>query len=216
MKSLKNTIKIHNNVFCNKKNKKPPILFLLGRQIFRTIFSLFYRWQIDGIENIPKSGGAIIAPNHISFFDPPLIGASIYRPLYFMAKKALFDIPILRYIIKRTNAFPIEQFKNNIKTIRYAFSLLQQGNLLLIFPEGTRRKTETKDKKIEKVNPGIGMLACRACVPLIPTKIENIDMMLKFKQIKLKYGKPIYPPKKFTKKDYICLSQKVLNIISIM
>jgi 1-acyl-sn-glycerol-3-phosphate acyltransferase len=192
--------------------EKSSVLFLFGRQMFRIMFCLFYRWRIEGVENIPKVGGAIISPNHMSFFDPPLAGSAMKRPLYFMAKKELFDIPIFGWAISKTNAFPIKRGFLDIAAMRHAFLLLKEGRLLLMFPEGTR----SKDAKIGKAMPGTGMVACKAQVPLIPVKIENTNAMSKFKQIKIRYGKPIYPPEKFTKKDYLELSQKVLDAIAAM
>ncbi|MDR0398190.1 MAG: 1-acyl-sn-glycerol-3-phosphate acyltransferase [Endomicrobium sp.] len=176
------------------------------------MFKLFYRYCIEGSQNIPNTGGAVIAPNHISFFDPPLTGAAMKRPLYFMAKKELFDIPVFGWTIKQTNAFPVKRGVQDTSAVRHAFSLLEKGRLLLMFPEGTR----SRDGKLGKARAGAGMVACNAQVPLIPVKIENTNMMLKFKRIKIKYGKPIYPPKNFSKNDYIDLSQKVLDEISKM
>jgi 1-acyl-sn-glycerol-3-phosphate acyltransferase len=192
--------------------EKSSFLFLFGRQMFRIMFSLFYRWHIEGAENVPKSGGAIIAPNHMSFFDPPLTGSAMKRPLYFMAKKELFDIPVFGWIIRRTNAFPVKRGLQDMSAMRHAFSLLEQGHLLLMFPEGTR----SKNGRLGKARMGSGMVACNAQVPLIPVKIENTNLMLKFRQIKIKYGTSIYPPKNFTKKDYVSLSQKVLDAVSKM
>ncbi|GHT09873.1 hypothetical protein AGMMS49532_08870 [Endomicrobiia bacterium] len=192
--------------------EKPSILFLAGKQMFRIMFSLFYRWHIEGAENIPQSGGAVIAPNHIGFFDSTLTGSAIKRPVHFMAKKELFDIPGFGWIIKQTNAFPVKRGMQDISAVRNAFSLLKSGCLLLVFPEGTR----SKDGRIGKARAGAGMIACNTQVPLIPAKIENTNMMLKFKQIKIKFGKPVYPPKDFVKNDYINLSKRVLDIISGM
>jgi 1-acyl-sn-glycerol-3-phosphate acyltransferase len=190
--------------------EKSSFLFLFGRQMFRIMFKLFYRWHIEGTENIPKMGGAIIAPNHMSFFDPPLTGSAMKRPLYFMAKKELFDVPVFGWTIRQTNAFPVKRGVQDMSAMRYAFSLLEKGRLLLMFPEGSR----SKGGNLGKARAGAGMVACNAQVPLIPVKLENTNMMLKFKRIKIKYGKPIYPPKNFSKNDYIDLSQKVLDEIS--
>jgi 1-acyl-sn-glycerol-3-phosphate acyltransferase len=192
--------------------EKCSVLYLVGRQLFRIMFSLFYRWHIEGVENIPQSGGAIIAPNHISFFDPPLTGSAMKRPLYFMAKKELFNIPVFGWMIKQTNAFPVKRGTQDMAAMRQAFSLLKNGHLLLIFPEGTR----SKDAKIGKARTGAGMMACNAQVPLIPVKIEHTNTMIKFKQIRIKYGKPLYPLREFKKSDYIDLSQKVLDVIAKM
>jgi 1-acyl-sn-glycerol-3-phosphate acyltransferase len=190
--------------------EKSTFLFLLGRQMFRIMFKLFYRYHIEGAENIPKTGGAIISPNHMSFFDPPLAGAAMKRPLYFMAKKELFDIPVFGWTIRQTNAFPVKRGVQDMSAMRHAFSLLEEGHLLLMFPEGTR----SKDGKLSKARAGAGMVACHAQVPLIPVKLENTNMMSKLKKIIIKYGKPIYPPKNFSKNDYVSLSQKVLDEIA--
>jgi 1-acyl-sn-glycerol-3-phosphate acyltransferase len=93
--------------------------------------------------------------------------------------------------------------------MKHVFSLLKNEHLLLMFPEGTR----SKNGIIGKAKPGAGMVACNAQVPLIPVKIKNTNKMMKFKQIKIKYGRPIYPPKEFDKKDYVNLSQRVLDAI---
>jgi 1-acyl-sn-glycerol-3-phosphate acyltransferase len=192
--------------------EKSSIFFIIGKQTFKLIFSLFYRWRIEGRENVPESGGAIIAPNHVSFFDPMLAGSAIKRPMHFMAKKELLDAPVLGWLVKQTNAFPVKRDYYDVKAVKNVFSLLEKGHLVLIFPEGKR----SKDGKIGKAKAGIGMIACNAQVPLIPVKLENTNLMLKFKQVKIKFGKPIYPPKKFVKDDYITLSQKVLDEINIM
>ncbi|MCA6080298.1 MAG: 1-acyl-sn-glycerol-3-phosphate acyltransferase [Endomicrobium sp.] len=192
--------------------EKPSIVFLIGKQMFRMAFGLLYRWHIEGMENIPQSGGAVIAPNHIGFFDSPLVASAMKRPAYFMGKKELFDIPIFGWIIRRTNAFPIKRGSQDIIAMRNTFSILKNGHLLLMFPEGVR----SKDGKIGKAKAGVGMAACNTQVPLIPVKIENTDAMLKFRQIKVKFGQPIYPPKNFVKNDYISLSKKVLDIIAEM
>ena len=194
------------------QKEKSAFLYLLGRQIFRIMFALFYRWRVEGAENIPKEGGAIIAPNHISWFDPPLTGSAMKRPLYFMAKKELFDIPIFGRIIRKTHAFPVNRGALDMSAMRNAFNLLESGHLLLMFPEGTR----SKDGNPGKARAGAGMVACSAQVPLIPVKIENTNKMLTLKKIKIKFGKPIYPPKECAKEAYIELSQKVLDAIAEM
>lgn len=192
--------------------EKAPILFLIGRFLFKVLFKTVYRAKVEGVENIPKTGGAIIAPNHMSFFDPPFTGSMMKRPLNFMAKAELFKVPILGFLIKRTNAFPVKRGVQDMTAMRNAFSLLENGNLLLMFPEGTR----SKDGNLGKARAGAGMVACNAQVPLIPTKIVNTDKMSKFKKLYIKYGKPIYPPKDFKKEDYVELSQKALEAISKM
>ncbi|MDR3244052.1 MAG: 1-acyl-sn-glycerol-3-phosphate acyltransferase [Elusimicrobiota bacterium] len=192
------------------KAESSSFLFRFGRFLFKAMFSILFRWRIEGSENLPKTGGAIISPNHISWFDPPLAGAAMKRPLNFMAKEELFNIPIFGFLIRRTNAFPVKRGSQDFSAMRYAFSLLKGGRFLLMFPEGTR----SKDGLIGKARAGAGMVACNAQVPLIPVKIENTNKMSKFKRIKIKFLAPIYPPIDFNKTDYVKLSQSVLDSIA--
>ncbi|MDR1195087.1 MAG: 1-acyl-sn-glycerol-3-phosphate acyltransferase [Endomicrobium sp.] len=190
--------------------KKSSILFYAGRFLFYLVFRFAHRCQIEGGENIPKEGGIIIAPNHISVWDPPLTGSMMKRPLNFMAKQELFDIPVLGFLIKRTNAFPVKRGMHDMSAMRNAFSLLENGNALLMFPEGTR----SKNGELGKARAGVGMVACHAQVPVVPVKIENTDKASKLRKIKIKYGKPIMPPKEYSKNDYTEFSQKILNEIN--
>lgn len=184
-------------------------LFYIGRFLFKMMFIFIFRCKSEGKENIPKNTGVIISPNHISFFDPPLTGCFMDKDLHFMAKQELFHIPILGFLIKRTNAFPVKRGMQDMSAFRNAFSLLGNKKALLMFPEGTR----SKDGNIGKARAGVGMVSCIAQVPIVPVKIINTNNIKKFKKILIKYGKPIYPPKEYTKDDYLLLSQKVLNEI---
>jgi 1-acyl-sn-glycerol-3-phosphate acyltransferase len=192
--------------------KKSSILFYIGRFLFYLFFCFLHRCKAEGGENIPKEGGIIIAPNHISVWDPPLAGSMMKRPLNFMAKQELFDIAVLGFLIKRTNAFPVKRGVQDMSAMRNAFSLLENGNALLMFPEGTR----SKNGELGKARAGVGMVACHAQVPVIPVRIENTDKVSKLKKIKIKYGKPIMPPKEYSKSDYTEFSQKILNEINAM
>ncbi|MFA7073682.1 MAG: lysophospholipid acyltransferase family protein [Endomicrobiaceae bacterium] len=190
-------------------NIKSGFLYYFGRFLFKVMFLVLYRCKSEGQENIPENRGVIIAPNHMSFFDPPLTGCFMKKDLYFMAKQELFSVPILGFLIKRTNAFPVKRGMQDMSAFRNAFTLLENQKALLMFPEGTR----SKDGKIGKARAGAGMVACNAQVPVIPVKITNTNNMKRFKQIKIKYGKPVFPPKEYTKEDYLKLSEKVLREI---
>lgn len=184
-------------------------LYYLGKNLFKLMFVLIYRCKSSGQENIPEDSGAIIAPNHMSFFDPPLTGCFMKKDLYFMAKQELFSVPILGFLIKRTNAFPVKRGKQDLNAFRNAFSLLKNKKALLMFPEGTRSKTGI----MGKARAGVGMVSCICHVPIVPVKIVNTNNMKKFKRLEIKYGKPVYPPKEYTKDDYLKLAQQVLEEI---
>jgi 1-acyl-sn-glycerol-3-phosphate acyltransferase len=192
--------------------KKSSWLFYFGRFLFWLQFTIIGRCRPEGAENIPEEGGILIAPNHISAWDPPLTGSMMKRPLHFMAKQELFNVPVFGFLIKRTNAFPVKRGSHDMSAMRNAFSLLENGDPLLMFPEGTR----SKDGKLGKARAGVGMVACHAQVPVIPVKIENTNNFFKLKRVRIKYGKPIMPPKEYTKNDYIEFSRKILNEITAM
>ena len=192
--------------------QKSSFLYYLGKYLFKFMFVSLYRCKSSGQGNIPKDTGFIIAPNHLSFFDPPMAGCFMKEELYFMAKEELFSVPILGFLIKRTNAFPVKRGKQDLSAFRNAFTLLENKKALLMFPEGTRSKTG----ELGKARAGVGMVACNCQVPVIPVKIINTNNMKKFKKLEVKYGKPIYPPKEYTKEDYLKLSEATLDAIRNM
>ena len=162
--------------------QKSSFLYYLGKNLFKLMFVLVYRCKSSGQENIPEDSGAIIAPNHMSFFDPPLTGCFMKKDLYFMAKQELFSVPVLGFLIKRTNAFPVKRGKQDLNAFRNAFSLLRSKKALLMFPEGTRSKTGI----MGKARAGVGMVSCTCQVPIVPVKIVNTNNMKKFKRLEIK------------------------------
>lgn len=184
-------------------------VFYLGRWMFAVTYRLIWRRSVVGHENIPLSGGVIIAPNHVSLADPPLVGSAMRRPLFFMAKKELFDVPVLGFLIKRTNAFPVRRGHNDFSAIRTAEKLLKEGNCLLMFPEGTR----SKDGGFGIPRSGCGMVACHSQKPVIPVRIVNSFFLRSFKKLSVIFGRPIYPPKKYTKETYQIFSDQIMEEI---
>ncbi len=176
--------------FYRSRGYRPTRLFFFGRALFRSFFRLFWRCTVKGSENIPGTGGVIIAPNHASYADPPLVGSSMKRPLYFMAKKELFDMPVLGFLIRRTNAFPVSRGRQDIGSVRFAEALLKDGRPLLIFPEGTRTRTGA----FGKARPGVAMIACHARVPVVPVRVVNSFYLGSFRKLTVIFGKPVMPP----------------------
>jgi len=125
---------------------------------------LLGRWRVTGRENIPKTGGVILAPNHVSYADPPVVGAAVSRRVRFMAKSELFRIPALGTIIRNVGAFPVKQATADRSALRKAIELLETGEVVCIFPEGTRSLGGT----LLKAELGIAMIAVKAKVPIVP------------------------------------------------
>ena len=195
------------------------MLYWFGWFLYKCFFDMIYRRSVTGSENIPRTGGVIIASNHMSFADPPLVGSSIPgRPLFFMAKQELFRFPVFGWILKRVHAFPVRRGEQDIKAFRQAIDILKDGNMLLLFPEGTRiRAGKTFEHK-----PGAGFLVSKTRVPVVPALITNSDKMGKFKKISVRFGKPMYfetskdtgPGHGSRRDDYIGMSQKIMNAIT--
>lgn len=140
------------------------------RLILLAIFKIFFRIKIKGKENLPAAGGVILMSNHISAYDPPLLAAIFPRPVRFMAKKELFENPIMRFILFLAGSFPVDRSKNDITAVKNALSVIKNGGVLGIFPEGTRRP----EGKLAAPKSGSVMLAIKGGAPIVPVGIKNI------------------------------------------
>lgn len=179
-------------------------LYSLGWIISKIVFDILYRCKVTGQENLPKSGSYILAANHQSYADPPLVGLYINRPIHYIGKKELFDIPVFGWILKQVNAFPIDRSGADIGALKNALKILQNDGILLIFPEGTRYKPG----KVRKLKNGAAMLAGTANLPVIPVGIINSDKLFKFKRLGVNFG----PPVKFSPgEDYDTITKRIMS-----
>jgi 1-acyl-sn-glycerol-3-phosphate acyltransferase len=131
-------------------------------------FKIFYRHKVYGLEHIQK-GRAIIAPNHTSFFDPPIIAASLREEMSFLARKTLFDSSFFGWLIGRLNAYPVTGTTQDLNSIKLICKLLSEDKKVVIFPEGLR----SSDGTLGNIKSGIGMLALRAQSPVIPVYLSG-------------------------------------------
>lgn len=149
------------------------IVYWMGWSLTWIIGRLFFRIKIRGRENIPRQGGFILASNHISYFDPPLVGSFITRELYFFAKKELFKNRLFGAIIRATNSLPVNRQGVDRQAIRLAVDAIKRGFGLTMFPEGTRSRTD----KFLSPKPGIGMIASRAGCPIAVAYIHGSNRL---------------------------------------
>ncbi|MBI4843776.1 MAG: 1-acyl-sn-glycerol-3-phosphate acyltransferase [Nitrospirae bacterium] len=166
-------------------------LSLIGRAVFRINGGL----EVIGRENIPLKGGAIIAANHLSYLDPPLIGSVLPRRGTFIAMEELFDIPILGWGISFFS-FPVKQGGTRPSVIKETIARLRDGEIITIFPEGQRSITG----ELLEAQRGIGMLASVSNAPVIPAFIAGSNMALPYDAKRLRrakilivFDKPVYP-----------------------
>lgn len=186
------------------------MLYSICKITFLFVFKVFFHLRICGRDNLPQ-GGFIIASNHNSLIDPPLIGASIPRSVYFMAKKELFDIPILGKIIESTHAFPIDRKSPSPATFKKVLNLLISGKILLVFPEGTRKSSR-------QIHRGVAVLAHKANVPVVPSRIYYYENIIKFPRLIYKIGHsvrfPISSLEKATPSQYRNFSHSIMDKIN--
>ena len=174
----------------DKQKKRRGYRFL--HFLLAGLIRFFMRVHVSGRENLPKEGGAIVCANHTSLSDPVTVAASFPRPLSFLAKAELFRIPVLAQLIRALGARPLDR-RGDISALKTSMEMTQKGELLLIFPQGTRRKglcpADTPYKN------GAGMIAHRAGVSLIPVAIKMKKMRwCLFRRIDIVIGAPIPVP----------------------
>jgi 1-acyl-sn-glycerol-3-phosphate acyltransferase len=128
-------------------------------------------WEVEGREGFPRSGGLIVASNHISYLDPPLIGTAATRELHYLAKEELFRVPVLGPLITAFNSIPIRRGMADLSGLTRATELLKSGGALIMFPEGSRMR----DGELHPGRPGVGMLAANSGAAIVPCYISGSD-----------------------------------------
>ncbi len=142
-----------------------------ARFLARTVLGLASDWEVRGREHIPHRGGLIAASNHVSFWDPPLVGAALPREAYFLAKEELFTTPGLGWLIGSVNAIPIRRGAPDVTGLTRAMDALRRGRALIMFPEGSRMR----DGALHPARPGVGLMAVQCDVPIVPCYISGSD-----------------------------------------
>lgn len=157
----------------------------------RIIFGLLGGTTVRGLENVPKTGSVILAPVHVSYIDPMLVGCTSPRALRFMAKEELFK-GLLGWLLRSVGSFAVKRGETDTSAIRYALETLQEGNALMLFPEGTRGDAQT----LGPFQPGVAMMAKKTNAQVVPVGIGGSEKMLpkggKLRRARLTivYGEP--------------------------
>lgn len=149
-------------------------------------FKLFYRLEVTNLELIPEKGAAILCSAHNTMLDMFFLGVKLKRWVNWMAKEELFKNPIVGYIFKKLGAFPVKRGKGDVGSIKTAYKLLNDGEIVGIFPQGTR--VHARNAKSVRIKPGAAMLAVNANAMIIPAVVQGSYKL--FSRMRVKYGEP--------------------------
>jgi len=177
------------------------IVHLLLGQFLRVVFRL----RAINPENVPAGSGVVIAANHISLWDPPVIGCGlpVSRQVHMMAKEELFAIPVFGWVISHLYSFPVRRGLADRNAIRTALDILRNGGAVGMFPEGTRSKTG----QLGPAMPGMAMLAVKAAVPVVPAAVFGTNKVFRqgniLPRFTIRFGAPLYARPDMTDKENI-------------
>lgn len=153
-----------------------------------TVFKLLGGFRAQETENVPRTGGVLICPNHLSDADPAAVAVALPRSAYFMAKAELFDIPVLGVLVRHFRGFPIKRNSADRAALRRAEELLRAGEAVVIFPEGGGNP----DGTLQPLNPGAMLIALRTRVPVIPAAVANSNRVWPYGDVAPRYaGVPV-------------------------
>lgn len=176
--------------------------------LFNILFHIIYKFDVEGLENIPSDGKAILCPNHIHLVDSIALVIHLKRMIYIMVKKELMSNKLSIWFWNKIGCFPVDRGKADVQALEVAEGHLNDGDLLLIFPEGTRNAL-AKGKKMKK---GAAMIAVASKSPIIPIGMQGTFKL--FSKIKIRVGKAIDLTEYFNKeelnpRDYIDITNKM-------
>lgn len=162
------------------------MFYKIAKVALRILYKILFRMTVEGTQNVPKEGGAILCANHSSNFDPVTMGIYSRREISYMAKKELFENKFLRWLIVQLHAFPVDRTTADMKAFKIAVKLLKEGKVIGMFAQGTRVKAG--EEKAAKA--GVALFAVKAKVPVVPVAISG--SCKPFSKMKIVYGKPLY------------------------
>lgn len=193
--------------------------YLLGYSLSKGIAKTFFNYRVVGAENLIEEGPCIIAANHCSYLDPPLVGVAFRRGIHYLARKTLLDWPVLGPIFPQLNVIPVDQKNADRSALMGAIRVVREGGAVLIFPEGTR----SPDGRLQPAQPGIGMIAAKTGAPVVPVAISGSHQALprgrswpKRSAISVRIGPPIRPNFTGQEREYLKMSQRVLDAIGAL
>src|SRR5699024_1048539 len=187
------------------------MLYESAKFLVKCYYKLRFKITVIGEDRVPSSWPVMLVSNHISDFDPPLIGLALERQLSFFAKSELFELPVIGKIFPSLNAIPVSRGKSDRAALKTSINALKEDRCLLIFPEGSRNKEDVK--KLQPLQQGASFIASKSEAPIVPVIIKG--EYNRKKGVTIVFGKPI-DTKEFleagnTRKDLTLKLEENLN-----
>ncbi len=185
----------------------------LAKAFVRLMVRVVWRARVTGTENVPPAGALIVACNHLSYLDPPAMGCLCPRRISYMAKKELFEIPILGSVIRALGAYSVDRQGSPTAAIKRSLQVLQGGGAVGIFPEGTRNRAGDVPPQT-----GVALLASLANAPVVPARVRGTDRALRLGRIDVAFGRPLAlrTDGKATREDLAKFTLEVMNAIEAL
>jgi 1-acyl-sn-glycerol-3-phosphate acyltransferase len=188
--------------------------YRIGRAALLILARVLWRFRSTGGERVPAEGPVLIACNHVSNWDPILVGLGVRREIHFVAKEELFRNLFLRKLIQAYNAMPMRRGVLDRKGLKQATGVLTSGGVLLVFPEGTRSRTG----ELRKARPGIGFIGGTTGAPVVPAYItgsQNLrEAFRRRRGLSVVYGEPMPPARPTTTDGYRELAERIMAEIA--
>ncbi len=169
-------------------------VYFLGWKMFRLVYATYFHWRVYNPERVPLSGPVILASNHASFLDPPLVGAGVRRGINYLARESLFRFPGIGWLLRKWNSVPVDRDGGGAAGLKAILDRLLAGGAIILFPEGTR----TRDGKLQPARSGIGLTVIKSSAVVIPVRTfgtyEAYGRHIKLPRphrIAVKYGRPM-------------------------
>jgi 1-acyl-sn-glycerol-3-phosphate acyltransferase len=170
-----------------------PVYFI-GWTFFRAFFRWYCHWEVIDSRNVPATGPAILASNHSSFLDPPLVGAAAKREINYLARESLFRFPVIGWLLRHVNAVPVDREGGGAAGLRAIFDRLMRGGAIILFPEGTR----SPDGTLQKAKSGIGLTVIKSEAPVVPVRVfgtfdayNRHHTLPRPRKVAVRFGKPL-------------------------
>jgi len=171
------------------------LTYRFGWLLSRFTFATYFHWRVYHPERVPLQGPVILASNHASFLDPPLVGAGVKREINYLARESLFRFPVVGAVLRAVNCVPVDREGGGAAGLKAILDRLLAGRGIILFPEGTR----TRDGNLQPARSGIGLTVIKSTAPVVPARVfgtyQAYGRHVKFprpRSVAVKYGQPMF------------------------